>query len=216
VGLDQERTVSIERIGQVVGTPEHTEVADEIARKSITILTNGSNLLPLNGTRSASVLSITVRRGSDVLAGRYFNAMLRSAYPRLTTLDLETGADESDYENALRRARGQGLVVVGIHSSYAGSVGDREDAADFIEDLGRLGVPHVVVSFGNPYLIADFPETQAYVLAWNGSEASQRAAAGALLGDFDVLGRMPTRIPPIFALGDGITIPQRIEAAGGR
>jgi hypothetical protein len=54
------------------------------------------------------------------------------------------------------------------------------------------------------------------MLAWNGSEATQRAAAGALLGEFDVLGRVPTRIPPVFALGDGITIPQRIEAAGGR
>jgi hypothetical protein len=31
-----------------------------------------------------------------------------------------------------------------------------------------------------------------------------------------VLGRVPTSIPPIFALGDGLTVPMKIQAAGGR
>jgi beta-N-acetylhexosaminidase len=216
VGLDRERMVSIDRIGDLVGTPDHMAVADEIARKSITILKNGSGLLPLNGTRSASVLSITYRRGSDLLAGRYFNQAMRATYPRLSSVDLEAGADESEYAAVLRRARGQALVIVGAYSSYAGSVDDRVELADLIEDLAGIGVPHVVISFGNPYLISEFPDTQAYVLAWNGSEASQRAASGALLGAFDVLGRAPTRIPPVFALGDGLTVPMKITAAGVR
>ncbi|MGD2046018.1 MAG: glycoside hydrolase family 3 N-terminal domain-containing protein [Gemmatimonadota bacterium] len=216
VGLDEERTVPLEMVGRLVGTPEHIAVADEIARKSITILKNGSNLLPLRGTRTASVLSVTIRRGSDLLAGRYFNTVMRDTYPRMRSYEIESGAEEEDYERALRLASGRDLVVVGLYSSYAGAVDDRDDMAAFIGDLDRMGVPHVVVSFGNPYLISEFPQTQAYMLAWNGSEATQRAAAGALLGEFDVLGRVPTRIPPVFALGDGITIPQRIEAAGGR
>jgi hypothetical protein len=134
----------------------------------------------------------------------------------MRSYEIESGAEEEDYERALRLASGRDLVVVGLYSSYAGAVDDRDDMAAFIGDLDRMGVPHVVVSFGNPYLISEFPQTQAYMLAWNGSEATQRAAAGALLGEFDVLGRVPTRIPPVFALGDGITSPQRIEAAGGR
>jgi beta-N-acetylhexosaminidase len=216
LGLERERTVSIQGVGELVGTPAHVAVAEQIAQKSITILKNGTDLLPLRGTRTASVLSITFRRGSDVLAGRYFNQTLRSTYPRLSTANLEAGADDSEYAAVLRRARGQALVIVGTYSSYAGSVGDRDQLAELIQNLARINVPHVVVSFGNPYLITEFPETQAYMLAWNGSEASQRAAAGALMGEFDVLGRAPTRIPPIFALGDGLTIPMKITAAGDR
>lgn len=141
VGLDRERMVPLERIGELVGTPEHIAVADEIARKSMTILKNGSGLLPLNGTRSAAVLSITIRGRSDVLAGRYFNSALRAIYPRLRTVELEAGGDDSDYEAALRRARGQALVVVGTYSSYAGAVADKDQLAEFIDDLGRLGIP---------------------------------------------------------------------------
>jgi beta-N-acetylhexosaminidase len=198
LGLDRERTVPIERVGELVGTPDHVAVADEIAEKSMTILKNGSDLLPLNGTRTAAVLSITHRRGSDVLAGRYFNQALRSTYPRLTTVDLEAGAEPSEYDAVLRRARGQALVIVGTYSTYAGWVDDRDELEDLIEGLARMSVPHVVVSFGNPYLISAFPETQAYMLAWNGSEASQRAAVGAL------------------ALGDGLTVPMKITASGAR
>ncbi|MDH3227582.1 MAG: hypothetical protein OEM67_10915 [Thermoleophilia bacterium] len=213
--LHEERFVSLDRIGDLVGIPEHIDVADRIARRSITLLKNRGDLVPLNGTRSASVLSITFRRSSDLLAGRHFNRALRETYPRLSTLELDSDADDAAYATALRRARGQALVVVSTYSNYAGAVDAREQLAKFIADLGRIGVPHAVVSFGNPYLISSFPETQAYMLAWNGSESSQRAAAGALLGQFDIVGRVPTGIPPLYEIGAGLRVPMRVQAAGG-
>ena len=215
IGLDRERFVPLDRIGDLVGIPEHIAVADRIAQGSITLLKNRGDLIPLNGTRSAQVLSVTFRRSTDILAGRHFNRVLRETYPRLSTVDLDSNADEAAYADIVRRARGRPLVVVSTYSNYAGAVDAREELARFIAQLGQLGVPHVVVSFGNPYLISSFPETQAYMLAWNGSEASQRAAAGALLGAFDIVGRVPTGIPPIYQIGDGLVIPMRVQAAGG-
>jgi hypothetical protein len=91
----------------------------------------------------------------------------------------------------------------------------RDALAEFVQELGKIGVPHVVVSFGNPYLISSFPETQAYMLAWNGSEASERAAARAMLGAFAIEGRVPTGIPPLFEIGDGLRVPMKLQAAGG-
>jgi microcystin degradation protein MlrC len=76
-------------------------------------------------------------------------------------------------------------------------------------------VPHTVVSFGNPYLITDFPDVQSYLLAWSGSEASQRAAAAAMLGRTPIEGRTPTKIPPLYEIGDGLQIPRRGASAGG-
>jgi len=213
--LDRERFVPLDKIYDVVGIPEHEVVADRIAEGSITLLKNRGNLIPLNGTRSAQVLSVTFRRSTDILAGRQFNRLLRETYPRLSTLDLDSDADEAEYAQVLRRARGRPLVVVSTYSNYAGAVEAREELAEFVQDLGELGVPHVVISFGNPYLISSFPDTQAYMLAWNGSEASQRAAAGALLGRFPISGRVPTGIPPLYEIGDGLSIPMRTQAAGG-
>jgi beta-N-acetylhexosaminidase len=216
LGLPGQRFVPLDRIGSLVGVPENTAVADEIAERSITLLKNDRDLLPLNGTRAASVLSVSFRGGSNLMAGRQFNRSLRETYPRLTSVDVDADADEETYASVLRRVRGQDLVVVSTYSSYAGAVDALDQLAGFIEQVRRSGVPHVVISFGNPYLISSFPATQAYLLAWNGSEASQRAAAGALLGRFDIVGRVPTSIPPLFELGDGLQVPMKATTAVDR
>ena len=219
LGLHAERLVDIQAIQEVVGIPEHVETAGRIAERSITLLKNDRNLLPLRGTRSARVVSVTYRRSSDLLAGRYFNRALRESYPRLSTVELESGSSPEVYAGALARARDAQLVVISTYvtaASISGTSTIPDDLVDFIATVRRSGRPHVVVSFGNPYLVTSFPDVQAYMLAWNGSEASQRAAARALLGRFAIAGRVPTRIPPLFEIGDGLMIPMRDRAAGAR
>ncbi len=214
MGLDTDRAVQIDQIGQVVGIPAHTQVAAEIAERSITLLHNGGNLLPLLGTRSARVMSVSFRRTSDVLAGRYFNARLRQTYPRLTTAGLDVDSGPALYEGLLRQARQQALVILSTYVtavSYAGSLALPEELVDFAGQLTEIGVPHIVVSFGNPYLITELPDVRAYMLAWSGSEASQTAAAQALFGEIEISGRVPTRIPPLYDIGDGIMIPKKLN-----
>ena len=219
LGLDEERMVPLEDIPDVVGIPAHTAIADRIAENSITLLKNERDLVPLAGTRSARVLSVSFRRTSDVLAGRYFDRALRQTYPRLSTVALGADANEEDYGEIIRRTRNQQLIIVSTYVtgvSYSGSVAVPDELVDFIESLRLRGTPHVVVSFGNPYLITGFPDVQAYLLAWNGSEASQRAAARALVGQIAIAGRVPTEIPPLFQIGDGLRVPMKDRAAGGR
>ena len=217
LGLHRRREVDLAEIPAKVGIPAHNAVAGEIADRSITLIRNGGNLLPLLGTRNARVMSVTFRRTTDVLAGRYFNQRLRRTYARLTTADIDRDASAGLYEGLLRQARSSNLVVVSTYVtavSYAGTVALPPETVDFVKALGDAGVPHVVVSFGNPYLIADFPDVQAYLLAWSGSAASQRAAARALLGDIEIQGRTPTRIPGFAEIGGGIHVPPKAGSGG--
>lgn len=217
VGLHEDRYVSLEEIPSTVGIPEHEEVADQIARESITLLQNGNDLLPLAGTRSARVMSVSYRRSSDVLAGRYFNRAMRETYPRLRAIEVDGDTSDDRYRELRRVAREQAFVVVGTYVTsvnVSGSFTLPEELVEFVRYLGQIGVPHTVVSFGNPYLVADFPDVRSYLLAWSGSEASQRAAAAAMLGQAPIAGRIPTRIPPFFEIGDGLQIP-KIGSAGG-
>jgi beta-N-acetylhexosaminidase len=209
MGLHLNRTVDLEDIHRQVGIPPHTAVAREVAERSLTLLRNERGLLPLRGTRTANVLSVTYRRANDLMGGRAFDSRLRQTYPRLATATVGRDSPGSEYQELLRRARGSDLVVVSVHVTavaYGGSVAVPRELSRFIEGLVEARVPHVVVSFGNPYLLREFPQAQSYLLAWSGSEASQRAAAGALFGDVAVRGRTPTRIPPSFDIGAGIEL----------
>ena len=217
LGLHRVREVPLDDIPRTVGIPAHRQVADSIARRSITVIRNRRDLLPLLGTRSARVLSISYRRTSDILAGRAFNERLRATYPRLTTADVGPDTGPGVYEGLVRQARSAALVVVSTYVravSYSGTVALPEEEAAFVRRLTGLGVPNVVISFGNPYLVSEFPDVGSYVLAWSGSTASQVAAADALLGRFDITGRTPTRVPGFAEIGDGIRIPKRTSGDG--
>ncbi len=208
LGLHERRTVDIASVLYKVGIPEHQELADEIATRSITLVKN-ENVLPLRGTRRARVLSITYRRESDLLGGRAFNRVLRDTYPRLRTRSVHRGTDPTQYQRLGVEAREYDLVVV---SSYVAAVASADARSlpspmlELIASLDRSDVPHVVVSFGSPYLIRDFPDVAAFVSAWSGSDASQRAAATALFGRIEFTGRLPTSLTPLYPLGHGLTL----------
>jgi beta-N-acetylhexosaminidase len=209
LGLHRERTVELEAVHRTVGIPAHLERARDVAERSLTLLKNDGGLLPLLGTRSADVVSVTYRRQNDLMGGRAFDQRLRQTYPGLETRTIGQATEAREYDRILERARRSDLVVLSLHVTavaYAGDVAVPEALAELVESLAREGIPHVVVSFGNPYLLREFPRARAYLLAWSGSEASQRAAAGALFGDVPVGGSTPTRIPPDFEIGDGLTL----------
>ena len=207
--LHVDPTVTPARVPRIVGVSEHVAVARTIAERSLVLLRNERALLPLAGTRSARVLSVTFRRAVDLLAGRYFNGTMRGSYPRLVDVATDRDTPVAVWDGLRRQARASHLVVVSVYVTAwdAGAIPD--ELVEFLDELGRRRIPHVVVSFGNPYLLRRFPDVQAYLLGWSGAEVSQRAAAGALLGQIPITGRMPTRIPPWFEIGEGIQLPAR-------
>ena len=214
LGLAEERSVPLEMIPQVVGVPQHMEMAREVAERSITLIRNERNLLPLLGTRRARVMSVSFRNPGDVLSGRYFDSRLRETYPRLVTRSVDEGTNSEAYQDLLSRARRSDLVVVSVYSNYAGRVELPDATVEFVNELARRRVTHVVISFGNPYLISLFPDARVYLLAWSSAQVSQQAAADALFGDIAITGRSPTGIDPFFAVGDGIQVPLKVSVSG--
>ena len=214
LGLPEERSVPLEMIPQVVGVPEHMEMAREVAEGSITLIQNRSDLLPLLGTRRARVMSVSFRNPGDVLSGRYFDSRLRETYPRLVTRSVDASTNSEGYQDLLRRAGRSDLVVVSVYSNYAGRVELPDATVEFVNELARRRVTHVVISFGNPYLISLFSDVRVYLLAWSSAQVSQQAAADALFANIAITGRSPIGMDPFFAVGDGIQIPLKGSVSG--
>jgi len=70
----------------------------------------------------------------------------------------------------------------------------------------------VVVSFGSPYLAADFPPIENYVCAYSNASTSDTAAAKALFGEIPFHGRLPVTIPGIAPRGAGMDRPAHAAA----
>jgi beta-N-acetylhexosaminidase len=65
----------------------------------------------------------------------------------------------------------------------------------------------VVVSFGSPYFLSDFPQVENYVCAYSNALTSEVGAVKALFGEIPFRGRLPVTIPGIAQRGAGTDQP---------
>lgn len=203
VRLEKDRYADAGEIASVVGSAEHRRVAAEVARRSITLVRDPRNLVPL-AAGARRILSVTYSdRGSS--AGTVFDTELRTGG---RTVDAVRVSDATDFSSLNGRAAAADLVIVSAYVTpreYRGTVEAGGGFARWVEQLAASGKPVVAVSFGSPYLLRSFPSVPAYVVAWGREAVCQEAAARALLGLAPVGGRLPVSIMDGVPRGTGIT-----------
>jgi beta-N-acetylhexosaminidase len=206
-GLREGRLVDLNAVDRIVAIPAHTEVAEEIARRSITLAQDRMNLVPLAGDSTKRILSITYADQSDLIAGRAFTPILEARLPLTESVRVDARTTDAEYATLGAQADSAEVVLVSAYVSpreFAGTVGAQQGFSRFVEKLALSGKRIIVLSFGSPYLLSAFPSVSSYLLAWGGSPISQRAAALALLGEREIDGRLPISLPPTLPIGSGI------------
>ena len=209
VGLDRRRSVPIDSVRFVVGDSDHVAIARTIAERSITLVRDSLEQVPLSRLpRSRRVLSITLARRTDLAAGGAFDAELRRHFSTVRSELVNADAPaNAEWQRLLRVARTFDVVVVSSYVSHAWNATSAEapkEFASFVKALVTARKRPIVVSLGNPYLLQQIQGVPAYLIAWSGIGASQRAAARALLGANPITGRLPIRIPPSTSMGAGV------------
>jgi beta-N-acetylhexosaminidase len=209
VGLDRRRSAPIDSVRFVVGDSDHVAVARKIAERSITLVRDSLKQLPLSRLpRSRRVLSITLARRADLAAGTAFDAELRRHFSTVRSELVNADAPaNAEWERLLRVAKTSEVVIVSSYVSHAWNATSADAPKEFAKFVNALVTARkrpIVVSLGNPYLLQQLRGVPAYLIAWSGISASQRAAARALLGANAITGRLPIRIPPSTSIGAGL------------
>ena len=212
-GLRTGRLVDLNAVGRTVGIPSHTEIAERIAERSITLAQDRNNLVPLplplppGGDSTRRILSITYADETDLVAGRTFGSVVRERMPGISSVRVDARTTDQEYAALRSRADSAHLLLISVYVSpveFAATIGTQQTFSRFVEGMALSGKPIIVISFGSPYLLSAFPSVSSYVLAWGGTPVSQRAAALAVLGFRGISGRLPISLPPTIPYGAGI------------
>ncbi|HEY3170578.1 MAG TPA: glycoside hydrolase family 3 C-terminal domain-containing protein, partial [Thermoanaerobaculia bacterium] len=197
----------LEAAFHVVDSPEHRALADEIARRAITLVREAPAVLPL--ARSTRLVHVVVSDapaanppGSDF--GRALTARLASP-PQTFVLDPKSRAEE--VEPIRDAASNTDVMLVSLFvrvRTGSGRLVLPEAARAAVEILTASGAKLVGVSFGNPYLAAELPGLATYVAAYGDQPVMQSAVARALFGEAEITGRLPVTIPGVAERGSGI------------
>ncbi|MDX1495337.1 MAG: serine hydrolase, partial [Longimicrobiales bacterium] len=193
-------------VTEVVGAGAHVAFADTAASRSITLPRDRDRLVPMDALSLEPTLHLRWAPTSRLWANQDFGPALADRVLELDEIYLDQRSDSTAYA-AAREALAQvdRVIVTAYVPASAGS--DQDVLPEPLRELVRESAeskPTVLISFGNPYLLAAVPEVGSYMLAWGDRGVSQRAAVVALFGEEAISGRLPVALPPFHELGEGL------------
>jgi len=208
-GLFKHHHIDINALSGTIHTRKHQLIADEISRKSLTLVKNNGDILPIRAADYPNIMVVSVSDDESGTAGSSFVERLKDYHPSVIfhVLDKRTGKEEK--EQMLKDAKQASLIIVGsfIYVKSGEKVQLSKDHLNFLKKLTK-NKPSVLIAFGNPYVVQDLPNTDAQLMAWSAHEGQVRSVVPALFGGSKISGRLPIRIPGMYDINDGITLPQ--------
>lgn len=209
--LFENRYTDESKVMDVVNSPYAVELAQTIADQSITLVRNDDVLpLPKKQTDDKCLL-LSMYYGNEPentqffyeeftrRTGGIFNNIVKTKAINGDIISLEATfkqMDEFDYY----------VIPLFIKVKMkSGTVGMNESQADYINFLTYNGKKVIVISFGNPYLMENFPEVPAYICAYGDSKPSIIAAVKSLIADIKPNGKLPITINENYKFGHGLT-----------
>lgn len=198
--------VRLDSLRDIVGSPEHHAIAQDIANRAVTLLRDEKKLI--DSSRTGRTVLVQYMPETELRAGKVFAAEVRAAAGAAQTRVFKIGPATSPatLDSIANAATGAHRVIVATYVRR-------------IEGEGRFAVPEyiaawmdalatrervIVVSLGNPYLIRQFPNVGTYLVTYGVADVLERAGARAAMGNTAVSGRIPVSLPGFFKRGDGM------------
>jgi beta-N-acetylhexosaminidase len=212
LGLVAQRLTPVDNIDRIVGSKDVLALANEIAEHAVTLVRDEDKLVPLRNLKpDAKIFNLAVTNGEDrAWISNPFVSRFSRCGLKMETVVLDERSSDQEVQKAIERAKSADLVFASLYgrvrSGQVLSVGIPQAGAKALSSLIAEKKPMIGISFGNPYLLQNFPGLRAYVVAYGDMPSLQQAVARALLGELDITGKLPISLPGLYPRGTGIQV----------
>lgn len=183
-----------EALLEYIGADEHLALADEIADKSITLVKNEGNILPLATNDEVFITGPSVGKPS------LLSSLLQDKGVNTSFYATGTSPTQAQIDQAVEQAQGAEKVIV---TSYTANTNKQQEA--FVKAIQDTGVPVIIAAIRNPYDLMVFPAVDAYLATYGDRDVSVRGLARILVGEVQPSGKLPVTIPGLYDFGHGLT-----------
>ncbi len=209
LGLNRQKLVDVKFLNERIATKEHLRSADKLFEDSLTLVKNNGAVIPFAGEgQKVAVFSLSSDPGG-FLDGRTFVREILERSPESVGFYADAFTGDEFLAEYMEEARKADVIVFGLFSSlraWKGSVGLNNKHIQLIQEATGNSIPVVVISFGSPYFLREFPDVDCYLCAYRWDDPAQKAAAKALFGEIDITGRLPVSLPGLYPLGHGLAL----------
>jgi beta-N-acetylhexosaminidase len=230
VGLDRNRLVDINAVGKEIAQPDNLAIAQEVADRAITLVSDTNHLLPLSLPTASmadqpivAIVFTDDAHSSD--GGHAFAKQLRQRIPNASIFYIDS-ANSAYTAPAVLSAVHSAATVIAVAESFpsarrttqgpaGGSSGLDDSSADLLAIILKSSASKTIVAaFGSPYVStainasspanASSTKIGTYVCTFSNTPTSAVSLARALFAEIPVHGRLPVTIPGIGVRGTGL------------
>ncbi len=173
-----------------IGTASNLAKADEIADKSITLVKNEENVLPLAHDQSVFVT------GPSAAEPEYLAEQLRAQGYDVTAYPTNTSPTQAQITEATEQAAAADSVIATTYTANTNAAQQR-----LVEELLDTEKPVIASAIRNPYDLMAFPEVDGYLATYGNRDVSVEALARVISGDVNPQGKLPVTIPELYEYG---------------
>ncbi|MDL2335357.1 MAG: glycoside hydrolase family 3 N-terminal domain-containing protein [Chloroflexota bacterium] len=179
----------------VVGSAEHRALADELARRSITLVCDDAGLLPLRLSAEQRVLVIQPKPNDLTPADTtstvpaVLAAAIRRRHGATDSALMSVEPDATEIAVLRTQAARADVVILGTDAAHL-----RPGQAELARSILALGVPCVTVALRTPWDITAYPESASHVCAYGILAPTIEALAAALFGEQPFWGNLPVAL----------------------
>jgi beta-N-acetylhexosaminidase len=205
LGLFARRTVPLDSIPAVVGNAAFQADAAAIAARSIVMVKDSGGVIH-SMTGHPPVTLVTYAEEENRQVGIALGLELRGQGFPVAMTRLWPSSGLASYDSVAATLRRPGVVVFATAdrpTAGRGTIGLPSALMGLIALVARER-PTVLVSLGNPYVIAGLPEVGSYLIGWRSNALTEQAVARALAGAASITGRLPIALPPKYQRGWGL------------
>jgi beta-N-acetylhexosaminidase len=215
LGLHRSRLVDLAALPQAVGTRQSDAVARTISERSITLIKDARNNVPLQTPRTGNVLYLSVLdypSGWRIAApSRALIPALKERWPKTEAVEISDRSTPAELDLVRAMADNYDAVVAGVFVRASSASGRMDLAPQVVKLLQDIAVkaqarsqPFVAAFFGNPYTPMFVPDVPAMLLTYDLSDYAETSAVKAIAGEIPINGKLPIALPGLFPIGHGI------------
>ena len=209
IGLNDNRLISLEGAQNILRDSTSQKVANEIAKKSVTLVKNDGKFFPLKLKKKEKLYLFDLYDGKHTSKESITTKSIRGLGGDLISFNLDETDERYTIDGILKSIPRNSTIIVNAFvtpSSKKNRVSLPENLKRLLSQLSKKTNKLLLNSYGNPYLIEGFPKVKNYICSWKGNRLMQSAFVNALTGREEISGELPISIPGVAEKGDGIKI----------
>ncbi|MFC1888964.1 glycoside hydrolase family 3 protein, partial [Thermodesulfobacteriota bacterium] len=196
--------VNVSEVEEHVNTRAQIETSLDLHTKALTLVRNDRGLWPLDPAQEAHVHVVCPRAFlSEMYPDSAWQTIATSTLLKeVEGLASSVSGDQFDVDPSrrairkiVRKARRSGadILVIGTYNALF-----YDSQTSLVDQLLDLDIPTIQIALAMPYDVIAFPEASTCLATYSNRNLALEAAARALFGYADPLGRLPVSMPGLY------------------